>query len=157
MITIKSEREINLMHEAGKLLAATHREIAKMIKPGITTWEIEEFVDQYLAEHGATPEQKGYNGYKYATCASVNDVICHGFPQKKALKEGDIVTIDMVVNLNGGLADSAWTYAVGEVSEEAQRLMDVTKNALYRGIEVSCTGRKSSRGHWACNPVLCRR
>lgn len=83
MITIKSEREINLMHEAGKLLAATHREIAKMIKPGITTWEIEEFVDQYLAEHGATPEQKGYNGYKYATCASVNDVICHGFPQRK--------------------------------------------------------------------------
>ena len=142
MITIKSEREINLMHEAGKLLAATHREIAKMIKPGITTWEIEEFVDKYLAEHGATPEQKGYNGYKYATCASVNDVICHGFPQKKALKEGDIVTIDMVVNLNGGLADSAWTYAVGEVSEEARRLMDVTKNALYRGIEVARAGNR---------------
>jgi methionyl aminopeptidase len=142
MITIKSEREINLMHEAGKLLAATHREIAKMIKPGITTWEIEEFVDKYLAEHGATPEQKGYNGYKYATCASVNDVICHGFPQKKALKEGDIVTIDMVVNLNGGLADSAWTYAVGEVSDEARRLMDVTKNALYRGIEVARAGNR---------------
>lgn len=142
MITIKSEREIQLMAEAGKLLAATHREIAKMIKPGITTWEIEEFVDKYLAEHGATPEQKGYEGYKYATCASVNEVICHGFPNKKPLKEGDIVTIDMVVNLNGGLADSAWSYAVGEISTEAQHLLDVTKESMYRGIAAATVGNR---------------
>ena len=142
MITLKSEREIQMMAEAGKVLAATHREIAKMIKPGITTWEIEEFVEKFLAEHGATPEQKGYQGYKYATCASVNEVICHGFPSKKPLKEGDIVTIDMVVNLNGGLADSAWSYAVGEVSPEAQHLLDVTKESLYRGIAAATVGNR---------------
>ncbi|MFJ8247441.1 type I methionyl aminopeptidase [Peribacillus asahii] len=142
MITLKSEREIQLMAEAGKLLAATHREIAKMIKPGITTWEIEEFVEKFLAEHGATPEQKGYQGYKYATCASVNDVICHGFPSKTPLKEGDIVTIDMVVNLNGGLADSAWSYAVGEVASETQRLLDVTKESMYRGIAAATVGNR---------------
>ncbi|MDQ0220679.1 type I methionyl aminopeptidase [Peribacillus cavernae] len=142
MITIKSEREIELMHEAGKLLAACHREIAKLIKPGITSNEIEHFVEKYLAKHGATPEQKGYQGYKYATCASVNDEICHGFPSDKPLKEGDIVTIDMVVNLNGGLADSAWTYAVGEVSEETKHLLAVTKNALYKAIEQARAGNR---------------
>ncbi|MFD0050047.1 type I methionyl aminopeptidase [Actinomycetes bacterium NPDC127524] len=142
MINLKSEREIELMHEAGKLLAATHREIAKMIKPGITTADIEEFVERYLAEHGATAEQKGYQGYKYATCASVNDEICHGFPTKKPLKEGDIVTIDMVVNLNGGLADSAWTYPIGEVSNETARLLEVTKNSLYKAIEQAQAGNR---------------
>lgn len=142
MITLKSEREIQMMAAAGKVLAATHREIAKMIKPGVTTWEIEEFVEKFLAEHGATPEQKGYQGYEYATCASVNDVICHGFPSKQPLKEGDIVTIDMVVNLNGGLADSAWSYAVGEVDPEAQRLLDVTKESMYRGIAAATVGNR---------------
>lgn len=142
MITIKSEREIQLMHEAGKLLAACHREIAGIIKPGITSKEIDEFVEEYMAKHGATPEQKGFHGYKYATCASVNDEICHGFPSDKPLKEGDIVTIDMVVNLNGGLADSAWSYAVGEVSEQAQHLLEVTKNSLYKGIEQARAGNR---------------
>ncbi|MGG3942151.1 type I methionyl aminopeptidase [Peribacillus psychrosaccharolyticus] len=142
MITLKSEREIELMHEAGKLLADTHRKIAKMIKPGITTLEIDAFVERFLAENGATPEQKGYHGFPFATCASVNDEICHGFPSTKALKEGDIVTIDMVVNLNGGLADSAWTYAVGEVSEKTAHMLEVTKNALYKGIEQAIPGNR---------------
>ena len=102
-----------MMHEAGKLLASVHKEIAKLIKPGITTLEIDRFVEDYLKEHGATPEQKGYQGFPFATCASVNDEICHGFPTSKPLKNGDVVTIDMVVNLNGALADSAWTYIVG--------------------------------------------
>ncbi|NHM31494.1 type I methionyl aminopeptidase [Neobacillus terrae] len=142
MIVLKSQREIELMKKSGEVLAATHREIAKMIKPGITTWEIEEFVDKFLKEHGATPEQKGYKGYKYATCASINDEICHGFPRKSPLNEGDIVTIDMVVNLNGALSDSAWTYAVGKVSDDTQRLLNVTKEALYRGIEASVEGNR---------------
>ncbi|WP_018663835.1 type I methionyl aminopeptidase [Heyndrickxia acidiproducens] len=135
MITLKSQREIDMMKKAGELLADTHKQIAKMIKPGITTWEIEEFVDKFLRDHGATPEQKGYQGYQYATCASINDEICHGFPRKTPLKEGDIVTIDMVVNLNGALADSAWSYPVGKVSAETQKLLDVTKKSLYKGIE----------------------
>ena len=142
MITRKSEREIKQMHEAGKLLVKTHKEIAKMIKPGITTMEIEEFVDQFLREHGATPEQKGFQGYPYATCASINDEICHGFPRRDPLQNGDIVTIDMVVNLNGGLADSAWSYTVGEVDEKGKRLLEVTKKALYLGIEQAQIGNR---------------
>ncbi|SNZ14426.1 methionine aminopeptidase, type I [Terribacillus aidingensis] len=142
MINRKSTREIEMMRAAGKLLAAIHKEIRKMIKPGITTMEIDQFVERYLEKHGATAEQKGYNGYAYATCASINDEICHGFPRKEPLKNGDIVTIDMVVNLNGGLADSAWTYAVGEVSEAAERLLEVTKNSLYKGIEKALPGSR---------------
>lgn len=142
MIVLKSQREIEKMHEAGKVLASVHKELAKLIRPGITTWEIEEFVDDYLKKHGATPEQKGYKGYEYTTCASINDEICHGFPRKKPLKEGDIVTIDIVVNLDGALADSAWTYAVGKVSEENARLMEVTKEALYKGIEQAVVGNR---------------
>lgn len=142
MIVLKSQREIEMMKKAGELLASVHKEIAKMIKPGITTWEIEEFVDRFLKKHGATPEQKGYKGYEYATCASINDEICHGFPRKEPLKEGDIVTIDMVVNLNGALADSAWSYPVGKVSEETSKLLEVTKEALYRGIELAQVGNR---------------
>ncbi|WP_409297005.1 type I methionyl aminopeptidase [Peribacillus sp. SCS-26] len=142
MIVIKSGREIEAMHEAGRLLAACHREIASLIDPGITTWEIDVFVERFLKKHGATPQQKGYRGYEYATCASINDEICHGFPRKEPLKNGDIVTIDMVVNLNGALADSAWSYAVGESSPEASRLLSVTKEALYRGIEASQPGNR---------------
>ncbi|TDL82674.1 type I methionyl aminopeptidase [Peribacillus frigoritolerans] len=142
MIILKSEREINRMHEAGKLLAACHKEVAKLVKPGVTTLEIDAFVDDYLKKHGATAEQKGYKGYEYATCASVNDEICHGFPNKKPLKNGDIVTIDFVVNLNGALADSAWTHSAGTLSEEAQKLMDVTKTAMYKGIEQAVIGNR---------------
>lgn len=142
MISRKSKREIEMMAEAGKLLANIHKEIAKMIKPEITTKEIDVFVEKYLAEHGATPEQKGYNGYEFATCASINDEICHGFPREDVLTNGDIVTIDMVVNLNGGLADSAWTYVVGEADEPTQRLLDVTKESLYRGIEQAKVGNR---------------
>ncbi|MED1202251.1 type I methionyl aminopeptidase [Heyndrickxia acidicola] len=148
MITLKSQREIDMMKKAGELLAETHRRIAAMIKPGVTTWEIDEFVDRFLKENGATPEQKGYKGYEYATCASLNDEICHGFPRKEPLKEGDIVTIDMVVNLNGALADSAWSYPVGKVSKEAGRLLEVTKESLYKGIEqVKVGNRIGDIGH----------
>lgn len=142
MIVIKTEEEIAKMQEAGKILANVHKGIKKMIKPGITTMEIEEFVKDYLAEHGASAEQIGYMGYKYATCASINDEICHGFPRHEPLQNGDLVTIDMVVNLDGWLADSAWSYAVGEVSEDVSRLMEVTKKALYIGIEKAQVGNR---------------
>ncbi|MFM1653957.1 type I methionyl aminopeptidase [Brevibacillus sp. B_LB10_24] len=142
MIVVKTKAEIEYMHAAGKVLAACHREIRNRIRPGVTTWEIDQFVEQFLKQHGATPEQKGYHGYPYATCASVNDVICHGFPNKEPLKDGDIVTIDMVVNLNGWLADSAWSYAVGNVSETAKKLLDTTKEALYLGIKQAVVGNR---------------
>jgi methionyl aminopeptidase len=130
------------MKKAGELLVQCHKEIAKMIKPGVTTMEIDTFAEKFLSEHGATPEQKGFNGYPYATCASINDEICHGFPRNEKLVNGDIVTIDMVVNLNGGLADSAWSYIVGEIDEKGQRLLDVTKTALYKGIEQAQVGNR---------------
>ncbi|GGP09509.1 type I methionyl aminopeptidase [Oceanobacillus neutriphilus] len=142
MITRKSKREVQQMQEAADLLVATHKEIAKRIKPGVTTLELDTFVEKFLEEHGATPEQKGYNGYPYAICASLNDEICHGFPNDKPLKDGDIVTVDMVVNLNGGLADSAWTYAVGNVDEKGQKLIEVTKEALYKGIAQAKHGNR---------------
>lgn len=142
LIILKSKREIELMHKAGQLLANCHKEIAKMIKPGVTTQEIDQFVDEYLANHGATPEQKGYKGYEYATCASINDEICHGFPRDTPLQNGDIVTIDMVVNLNGALADSAWSYAVGEVSDEATHLLHITEEALNRAVAQSVIGNR---------------
>ena len=142
MIVIKTEEEIQKMKEAGEILANIHKGIREMIKPGVTTMEIDDFVEDYLAKHGATAEQKGYQGYEYATCASINDEICHGFPRNEPLNEGDIVTIDMVVNLDGWLADSAWSYGVGEISEEAQTLMDVTKESLYKGIEKAVIGNR---------------
>ncbi len=142
MIDIKSEKEIEYMAAAGKILASCHKEISKMIRPGITTMEIEGFVEEYLKKWGAKAEQKGYRGYPFATCASVNDEVCHGFPNHKPLKEGDIVTIDMVVNLNGWLADSAWSYAVGEISKEAKNLLEITKECLKRGIEKAVVGNR---------------
>ncbi|GIP41163.1 methionine aminopeptidase [Paenibacillus sp. J31TS4] len=142
MIVIKTPDQIARMHKAGQLIARCHQEIAKRIRPGVATWEIEEFVEQFTKDNGAIPEQKGYSGYPYATCASVNDVICHGFPSKEPLKEGDIVTIDMVFSVDGWMADSAWSYAVGEISEEARKLLTATEESLYVGIEKAIVGNR---------------
>ncbi|MBD2866893.1 type I methionyl aminopeptidase [Paenibacillus oceani] len=142
MIVIKTKEEIEHMQRAGELLASCHRELAALIRPGITTREIDQFAESYITSRGAAMEQKGYRGYPYATCASINDVICHGFPGERKLEDGDIVAIDMVVNLNGWLADSAWSYAVGNVSPEAQKLLDITKEALYLGIAQAVVGNR---------------
>ncbi len=148
MIILKTDEQIEKMHAAGKLLAQVHKELRKKIVPGVTTMELDKFVEEYLLERGAYPEQKGYQGYPYAICASINDEICHGFPRHEPLKEGDIVTIDMVVRLDDALADSAWSYAVGEISEEKQRLLDVTKESLYRAIDqVKIGNRLGDIGH----------
>jgi len=142
LVTIKTKEQIAKMKQAGIILADIHKQLRSMIKPGVTTWEIDQFAESYMRSHGATPEQIGYRGYEYATCASVNDVICHGFPKREPLQNGDIVKIDMVVNLNGWLADSAWCYAVGTVSKEAEELMATTKEALYRGIAQAKPGNR---------------
>ncbi|GEB77480.1 type I methionyl aminopeptidase [Sporolactobacillus inulinus] len=142
MIQLKSANEIAEMKKSGQLLARAHQHIKSMIRPGTTTWEIEEFVNDFLEKNGAIAEEKGFEGYQFATCASVNDEICHGFPNKKPLKKGDIVTIDMVVNLNGAMSDSAWSYAVGEISDEAQHLLETTEKSLYKGIEQAVVGNR---------------
>ena len=142
MITLKSPREIDAMDKAGDVLAAIHEALRDFIKPGITGTDIDQYVEKLIKEHGATAEQKGYQGYEYATCVSVNDEICHGFPRNETLKKGDLITVDMVINLNGALADSAWSYSVGEPSNDIQTLMDVTKEALYKGIEQAKIGNR---------------
>lgn len=142
MITLKSKAEIEQMRKAGRIVAAFHQAIAGMIRPGVSTLDIELFAVRFLKENNARAYTVGYNGYPYATCASVNDVIAHGFPSPKPLKEGDIVTIDIVAEADGWIGDSAWSYAVGEVSEEARNLMRVTKECLYLGIEKAVVGNR---------------
>lgn len=142
MVIIKTEDEIQKMIVAGKLLAEVHHELRSRIKPGVKTIELDRFVESFLKERGAFPEQKGYEGYPYSICASVNDEICHGFPGEYVLKDGDIVTVDMVVNVDGWLADSAWSYAVGNISEDAQKLLDVTRESMYKGIEQAKIGNR---------------
>jgi methionyl aminopeptidase len=142
LIEIKSQSEIDVIREAGRIVAECHQGIAKMIKPGVTTMEINDFVESYMRSKNAIPAQIGYHGYPYATCASVNDVVCHGMPSNYKLKEGDIVTIDMVASLDGLHADSAWSYAVGEISETAKKLMEVTHASLFKGIEKAVIGNR---------------
>lgn len=142
MITLKSKAEIEQMRKAGRIVAAFHQAIAGMIRPGVSTLDIELFAVRFLKENNARAYTVGYNGYPYATCASVNDVIAHGFPSPKPLKEGDIVTIDIVAEADGWIGDSAWSYAVGEVSKEARNLMRVTKECLYLGIEKAVVGNR---------------
>lgn len=142
MIIIKTEDEIKKMQEAGKILAAVHHELRDFIKPGVKTIEIDKFVEDFLLKNGATPEQKGYEGFPYSICASVNDEICHGFPGEYVLKDGDIITVDMVVNYNGWLADSAWSYEVGNISDDAKNLLKITREAMYKGIEKAVIGNR---------------
>ncbi|WP_062305696.1 type I methionyl aminopeptidase [Alicyclobacillus sendaiensis] len=148
LITLKSRHEQNLMREAGKVVAGCHEALRSFIRPGIRTLDIDRFVEDFIRRHRMEPAQKGYRGYPYASCTSVNDVICHGFPGEYVLQEGDIITVDMVAVHKGLHADSAWSYAVGEVSETARRLLDVTRQALYIGIEQAVPGNHiSDIGH----------
>ncbi|MEN8907345.1 MAG: type I methionyl aminopeptidase [Clostridiales bacterium] len=142
MINIRSQNEIKLIKESGIILANCHKELRNFIKEGLTTIEIDAFVEKYLKKHNASPEQKGYKEYKFATCTSINDVVCHGVPKYEYLKNGDIITIDMVVNLNGWLSDSAWSYRIGKVSKEADNLLKAAYDSLYIGIEKAVVGNR---------------
>ncbi|GAK48343.1 methionine aminopeptidase [Secundilactobacillus oryzae JCM 18671] len=143
MITLKSNREIEKMAASGALLANVHKGLRDIIKPGISSWEIEAFARDYIESHGGVASQIGFNGYKYATCVSVNEEIAHAVPRKNLiLKSGDIVKVDMCVELDGFQSDSCWSYAVGKVSDDIQRLMDVTHKALYLGIDQARVGNR---------------
>ncbi|MCM3718647.1 type I methionyl aminopeptidase [Fictibacillus phosphorivorans] len=142
MVEIKSDKQIEKMKRAGAILAECHKALSKKIQPGITSAELDQFVEDFLHERGAKPAQKGYMGYPFATCASVNNEVCHGLPNRKPLKNGDILTVDFVVDLDGWLADSAWSYGVGTITPESQRLMKATKKALYKGIEQAQPGNR---------------
>jgi methionyl aminopeptidase len=143
MAQIRTAEEISYIARAGRIVSACHRELRKLIVPGVSTMDIEHFVEDFIREKGGKPAQKGYMGFPYATCASVNDEICHGFPDNNPLIDGDIVKIDMVVDINGWMADSAWSYAVGEVPDEMGRLMRITKKCLYMGIAKAVPGART--------------
>lgn len=142
MITLKSSREIEAMKLSGALLASVHKALRDFIKPGVTTMEINQYVHQLIEKGGGIPAQIGYEGYEFATCTSVNDEICHGFPSNRVLQSGDLVKVDMCIDLNGAMSDSCWSYAVGEVDESIEKLMAVTKEALYLGIEQAKVGNR---------------
>lgn len=136
MIKIKSEREIALLREAGRIVALCHDEMRKHVKPGVSTWELDQICEQVIKDNGATPSFKGYHGFPSAVCASVNEVVVHGMPSKnQILKEGDIIAIDIGACYKGYHGDSAWTYAVGNISEKDQLLMNVTHDSLFKGLE----------------------
>ncbi len=135
MIILKTPREIALLKEAGRIVALVHKELESFIRPGITTKEIDIFAENVIRKNGATPSFKGYQGFPGAVCVSINDMVIHGIPDKRKLKEGDIVSVDVGACYKGYHGDSAWTYAVGNVSEDAKRLMKVTKEALFEGLK----------------------
>lgn len=144
MIICKTERELEIMRQAGRIVALTHEELKKHIKPGISTKELDSIAEKFIRSHDAIPSFKGYNGFTGSICASVNEELVHGIPGKRVLKEGDIISIDIGAEYNGYHGDSAWTYAVGKISEEDQKLLDVTEASLYKGIEEAKPGERLS-------------
>jgi len=136
VIEYKSSREIGLMREAGKIVALAHQQLQTFIQAGVSGIEIDALVEQLIVAHGATPSFKGYEGYPAATNVSINDVVVHGIPTDTVLKDGDIVTVDIGACYKGFHADSGWTYAVGQIDEQKQKLMEVTETALYKALEI---------------------
>ena len=141
MIIIKSKQELDLMREAGKVCGQILRDLKDLIKPGISTLEIDRFVEKTVREHGMTAAEKGYCGYPASVCVSINDEVVHGIPSKKRhLKEGDIVSCDLVVEYKGYMADAARTYPVGQVSPEAAHLIETAERAFFNGIAYAKPG-----------------
>jgi methionyl aminopeptidase len=131
---LKTKEEIELIRLSGVVLGKAHAEVAKVVKPGITTAALDKIAEEYILDNGGTPSFKGYNGFPASLCISVNEKVVHGFPSKYELKEGDIVSVDCGVLLNDFHSDSAYTYAVGEISPQVLKLLTITKESLYLGI-----------------------
>ena len=142
MINIKTPREIELMVVAGEIVGDTHKYLIPYLKPGITTKEIDSLARDYIISRGATPSCYHYNGYPANICISINEEVVHGIASKRKLKDGDIVTLDICVCYKGYHGDSAWSYAVGNVSEEKQYLLEHTEKALYEGLSVIKEGAR---------------
>lgn len=142
MVKLKTEEEIAFIKESSLILGKALAEAAKILKPGITGLEVDMQIETFIKDHGAVPSFKNYRGYPYSICYSTNDAVVHGFPTADVLKDGDIVSVDCGVYLNGFHSDSAYTFAIGEVSTKVAKLMKVTKECLYRGIENAAVGKR---------------
>ena len=140
-VTIKSEREIQLMREAGKILAKVHEELAQEVKAGMTSYQIDKICEEIIRGYGCIPSFLGYEGYPGSVCISINDEVVHGLPSKdKIIRDGDIVSLDTGVIYKGYQSDAARTIAIGEISKEAQQLIDVTKQSFFEGIKQAKAG-----------------
>jgi methionyl aminopeptidase len=144
MIICKTPREIEIMRQAGKIVALTHEKLKPYIQPGITTKKLDEIAEEFIRQNDATPSFKGYNGFTGSICASVNEELVHGIPGDRVLKDGDIISIDIGAKYNGYHGDSAWTYGVGNISEESQRLLDITEQSLFKGLDEAKPGERLS-------------
>lgn len=144
MIYIKSPQEIELMREAGKIVANAHELMREAVKPGITTKELDEIAEDYILKSGATPAFKGYGGFPASICASINHEVVHGIPGLKTLEDGDIISIDIGSLYKGYYGDGAKTYAVGNISEKAEKLIEVTRESFYEGIKFAKLGYRLS-------------
>lgn len=147
MIFLKTEDEIELMREANLLVGRTLAEVGKAIKPGVTTKELDKIADEFIRDHGAIPTFKGFPNpygpeFPASICTSVNEQVVHGVPSDEPLKDGDIVSIDCGTLLNGYNGDSCYTFMVGEVKEEVRELLRITKESLYKAIDIACTGKR---------------
>lgn len=142
MILIKTEEEIELIRESSLLVGKTLAEVAKHIKPGVTTKHLDRVAEEFIRDNKAIPGFKGYRGFPATLCTSVNDVVVHGIPGDNPLKNGDIISIDCGVKKNGYFGDSAFTFAVGEIEEKVKMLMERTKESLYKAIDVAITGNR---------------
>ncbi|CAH0310790.1 type I methionyl aminopeptidase [Priestia megaterium] len=144
MIICKTLEEIEVMREAGRIVALTHQELKKHIAPGITTIELDAIAENFIRQHDAIPSFKGYNGFRGSVCASVNEELVHGIPGERKLNEGDIISLDIGAKFGGYHGDSAWTYGVGKISLENQELLDVTEQSLYKGLAEAKPGERLS-------------
>ncbi len=142
MITIRTEEEINLLRKAGEIVGETHHYLEKFIKPGITTKELDKLAYDFIISKGATPSCLGYEGYPATLCTSINEEVVHGIPSNRKLKNGDIITLDIVACYKGYHGDSAWTYAVGSIDDAKKYMMEHTEKALFEGLSMIKPGNR---------------
>ena len=141
-IYYKTDDEIELIRYSSQLVGMTHAEVASFIRPGVTTARLDSIAEQFIRDNKATPTFKGYGGFPASLCISVNECVVHGVPSAYNLKEGDVVSIDCGVYANGYHGDSAYTYCVGEIAEGTKKLLEATKESLYKGIEMAIVGKR---------------
>jgi methionyl aminopeptidase len=142
MIYYKTSTEVELIRESSLLVSKTLAHVASVIKPGMTTLQLDDLAETFIRDHGAVPSFKNYKGFPFTCCISVNDAVVHGFPNDRPLRDGDIVSVDVGVYKNGFHGDSAYTFALGTISEEVSQLLEVTKTSLYLGIEKAVAGNR---------------
>lgn len=142
MVYYKTKDEIELIRKSCLLVSATLAEVARFLKPGITTLQIDTLAEKFIRDHGAIPSFKNYHGFPFTSCISVNDAVVHGFPNNNVLKEGDVVSVDLGAFMNGYHGDSAYTFALGEVTDDIKQLLRVTKESLYKGVEKAVSGNR---------------